>query len=301
MLSSAENRLPAPLWATSRANAANWPKGGIGGGQRIETPYDDEARWSEKRGKGWVGYKLQLTETNDEDQPHLITDIAVTPATHYDSTVLPDIRERQQQRGVLPSERYGDSSYISGPLIAQGKLLGEDMIGPMRTTSTPQSRLPDGLTHADFLIDFEARQVTCPGGNTALIISSGSSGRQAVFARKTCADCPLQPRCCTGKTEGRTLHFQPHYQETQAARARQETQAFKEAYARHRPEVEGCLSALVRGHGIRICRYIGQAKNHLRALFVGVAVNLARAAAWRAGRRHRPKRLGLALAAVASG
>lgn len=274
---------------------------GVGGGERIETPYDDEARWSEKRGKGWVGYKLQRTETDDEDKPHLITDIAVTPSTQYDSTVLPDIRERQQQRGVLPSERYGDSSYISGPLIAEGRLLGEELIGPMRTTSTPQSRLPNGLTHADFIIDFEAGKVTCPGGNTTLITSSGTSGRQAVFSRKTCAECPLRPRCCTGKTEGRTLHFQPHYQETQEARARQETQAFKEAYARHRPEVEGCLSALVRGHGIRICRYIGEKKNHLRALFVGVAVNLARAAAWRAGQRHRPKRLGLALASPASG
>jgi transposase len=37
---------------------------GIGGGERIETPYDDEARWREKRGKGWVGYKLQVSETD---------------------------------------------------------------------------------------------------------------------------------------------------------------------------------------------------------------------------------------------
>jgi len=277
------------------------PKGGIGGGERIETPYDDEARWSEKRGSGWVGYKLQVTETDDADKPHLITDIAVTPATQYDSTALPDIRARQQARGVLPRERYGDSGYISGTLLAEGRLLGEELIGPMRTTSTPQSRLPDGLTHTDFQIDFEYGQVTCPGGHTTLIISSGSSGQQAVFPRKICAECPLRPRCCTGKTEGRTLHFQPHYQETQEARVRMTTEVFKEAYRQHRPEVEGCLSALVRGHGIRLCRYIGQAKNHLRALMVGVAVNLARAAAWLSGKRHRPKRPGLALAVVASG
>jgi transposase len=277
------------------------PKGGIGGGARIETPYDDQARWSEKRGAGWVGYKLQVTETDDADTPHLITDIAVTPATQYDTTALPDIRERQQARGVLPSERYGDSGYISGTMIAEGRLLGEELIGPMRTTSTPQSRMENGLTHADFQIDFHAGQVICPGGQTTLIISSGSSGQQAVFPRKICADCPLRSRCCTGKTEGRTLHFQPHYAETQEARARQETPAFKEAYRQHRPEVEGCLSALVRGHGIRVCRYSGQAKNHLRALFVGVAVNPARAAAWLAGRRHRPKRQGLALAVPAGG
>ena len=277
------------------------PKGGVGGGDRIETPYDPEARWSEKRGEGWVGYKLQVTETEDEDQPHLITDIAVTPATQYDGSALPAIRERQQQRNVLPGERYADCSYISGTMIADGRPLGEDLIGPMRPTSTPQSRLPDGFTHADFSIDFDAGQVTCPGGHTTLIISSGSSGQQAVFPRKTCAACPLRARCCTGQKEGRALHFQPHYHETQAARARQETKAFKDAYNQHRPGIEGCLSALVRGHGIRTCRYTGQAKNHLRALFVGVAVNLRRAARWLSGIRHRPKRQGLALAAVASG
>jgi transposase len=217
------------------------PKGGIGGGERIETPYDPEARWSEKRGDGWVGYKLQVTETEDYDKPHLITDIAVTPATQYDGTALPAIRERQQQRDVLPAERYADCGYISGTLIAAGRPLGEELIGPIRAVSTPQSRLPDGLTHADFQIDFESGVVICPGGHTTLIISSGSSGKQAVFARKTCAACPLFSRCCTGKKEGRVFHFQPHYQETQAARKRQETQAFKDAYRQHRP---GCEAAI---------------------------------------------------------
>ena len=97
------------------------------------------------------------------------------------------------------------------------------------------------------------------------------------------------------------MHFHPQYHETQAARRRQATKAFKDAYNQHRPGIEGCLSALVRGHGIRVCRYTGQAKNHLRALFVGVAVNLRRAARWLAGIRHRPKRQGLALATVGSG
>jgi hypothetical protein len=73
------------------------------------------------------------------------------------------------------------------------------------------------------------------------------------------------------------------------------TDEFKAAYGKHRAPVEGCLSALVRGQGIRRCRYVGQEKNHLRALFVGVAVNLRRSAAWRAGLRHRPQRSGLPL------
>jgi len=275
---------------------------GIGGGERIETPYDDEARWSEKRGKGWVGYKLQVSETEDADKPHLICDIAVTEATKPDSVALADIQARQQQRQLVPRERYVDSGYVGGNTIAASRLLGEDLLGPLRRGSSPQQRLPDGLTHADFQVDWDAKQVTCPQGHTTVIFPAGKlHDYQATFAAKICRDCPLRPRCCAGTKEGRSLRFGAYYPETVAARERQETQAFKEAYKQHRPEVEGCLSALVRGHGIRLCHYIGQAKNYLRALFVGVAVNLARAAAWRAGKRHRPKRLGLALAEAASG
>src|SRR5262249_4966299 len=181
---------------------------------------------------------------------------------------------RQQQRKVLPKERYIDSGYVGGNTIAASRLL-EDLVGPLRRGSSPQQRQKDGLTHADFQVDWDAKQVTCLQGHTTLIFPAGKlNDYQATFAAKLCRACPLRARCCAGTKEGRSLRFGAYYPETVAARERQETAAFKEAYKQHRPEVEGCLSALVRGHGIRLCRYIGQAENHLRALFVGVAVNL---------------------------
>jgi transposase len=246
---------------------------------------------------------LQLTETDDADHPHLITDIAITPAPQHDMPALPEIRARQAQQGTLPRERFVDSGYMSGEHLKDGRVVGEELLGPIRTTVTPQSRLPDGFSYADFLIDFEQREVTCPAGHATLMISSGKNGVQAIFPRKVCATCPLRSRCCTGAKEGRALTFSSHYQETQEARQRQQTEAFKTNYRAHRPGVEGCLSALVRGQGIRTTHYVGQAKNHLRALFVGTAVNLARSAAWRAGYRpkKRPARLGLLLGGGANG
>lgn len=151
------------------------------------------------------------------------------------------------------------------------------------------------FSHANFQIDVTAKLVRCPNGQTAPIERSGVHGTQATFRAATCAACPLRARCCTGKKEGRTLRFGPHYPETQAARKRQLSDDFKIKYRAHRGGVEGCLSALVRGQGIRTTRYDGQTKNHLHALFVGAAVNLARSAAWRSGYRPKkyPPRLGL--------
>jgi transposase len=283
------------VWAIQYARADDghmrWVDHPASGGTKIvETPYDPDAHWATKRGQDWVGYKLQVTETDDEGYPHLITDIAVTEAAAYDSTAVPAIRERQHVNDTLPGQRFADCAYISGELIKDGRPLGEDLVGPIRDTVTPQTRLADGLTHDDFEIDFEGGTVTCPAGHAASIFATGNYGSQATFPADTCRACPLRPRCWmgNGKKSGRTLRFGPHYHETQAARKRWQTGDVKQQYAKHRGGVEGCLSALVRGQGCRTTRYDGQDKNHLRALLVGSAVNLARSARWRAG--HRPKK-----------
>jgi transposase len=278
------------------------PTGDHGGANAIETPYDPEARWSKKGSFNWIGDKLQVTETDDEGLPHLITDIDLTAATDADFTALEEIRERQKARDVLPSERYADSGYISGPNIKDGREeYGEDLIGPMRDVHTAQSKRADGLTHADFHIDLIAGRAICPAVIEVSIITWGDGTRQATFPARFCQTCPLQERCCTGKTEGRSLRFGPAYEETQAARRRQKTEAFKTKYRQHRGGVEACLSTLVHGHGIRRNRYYRRATNRIRALCTAAALNLARAAAWRAGyrpKKHQPN-LGLAAAEAA--
>lgn len=280
------------------ATVAWTPTGDHGGADAIESPYDPEARWSKKGSFNWIGDKLQVTETDDEGLPHLITDIDLTPATDADFTALDDIRERQEARGVLPSERYADSGYISGPTIKDGRAnYGEDLIGPIRDVTTPQSKRPDGLIQADFQIDLLSGQVICPGGIEVFMTKGGDGTREASFPARLCQTCPLGERCYTGTKGGRTLRFGPAYEETQAARQRQKTEAFKTKYRRHRGGVESCLSALVHGHGIRRNRYDRRVKNRLRALCTAAALNLTRAAAWRAGyrpRKHQPN-LGLAV------
>ena len=40
----------------------------------ITSPYDHEARFSTKRGESWVGYKVHLTESCDDDLKNLRPD-----------------------------------------------------------------------------------------------------------------------------------------------------------------------------------------------------------------------------------
>jgi transposase len=269
---------------------------GYDGTAQIQSPHDPQARWSKKGNSSWVGYKLQVSETDDDELPHLITDIALTSSVEGDTTALKAIAERQEARAVLPSERYVDQAYVSGGTLQASAERAEDLIGPApKTDPSPQARMADGLTQAHFLLDLETRVATCPAGAVAPGHEHKDGTIRFEFDAARCGGCELRPRCCTGKG-GRRLTTSPGHRALVAARERQETEVFKSAYRAHRGGVEGCLSALVRGHGIRVNRYIGQAKNELRALFVGAAVNVRRAARWLAGKRPQVRRPGLGLA-----
>jgi transposase len=257
------------------------------GHAQIQTPHDPDARYSKKRVQEWVGGKVQVTETDDDDQPHLITDIAATCSSHTDYTALPEIQARLQERQCLPAQQYADSGYLSGPNLAHSVDSGIDLIGPVFSVVSQQSKIPQGITTDQFEIDLDNLQARCPGGFAAQPDFGWAGKIRFRFPLEICAQCALRPRCCTGKG-GRTLCVGRTYPLLQAARQRQTTEAFKKDYHQHRSGVEGCLSSLVRGHGLRVSRYISHRKRHLQALFSGAAANLKRVAHWLAGERpHR--------------
>ena len=64
-----------------------------------------------------------------------------------------------------------------------------------------------------------------------------------------------------------------------AARRRQQTDDFKDRYAK-RAGIEGTISQGVRAFGLRRSRYMGQTKTHLQHMLTAVAMNLARFVAW---------------------
>ena len=79
---------------------------------RIVSPYDPDARSSRKRNLVWLGYKVHLTETCDQDPtcPHLVTHVETTPATLQDLEALAPIGEQLRAKALAPASHYGGSS-----------------------------------------------------------------------------------------------------------------------------------------------------------------------------------------------
>lgn len=254
------------------------PSGRGKGKDLIVTPHDSDARYSEKRGKDWVGYKLQLTETAEDDVTcQFITDIDAVAATTHDSEVVEDIHERLTARHLKPNEHYVDQAYTSGPNLAGSDGCGIALLGPVASDTAGK---PEGYRQSDFELDFAAQQATCPQGKVSAVWyerpqPDGFVGAEIQF-KTQCEGCPVRAQCAPGK-RGRTLKVSPYHEILNQRRAEQKTQDFKERMKR-RPAVEGTISELTRVHGARRARYRGLKKGRLQALFTGAAANLKRLA-----------------------
>src|SRR6266853_1313312 len=106
----AEGALLRQLFAQhyeQRGQQIHWRDGpAVSNEDRIVSPYDPEARASRKRDTVWLGYKVHLTETCDQDPgcPHLITHVETTVATLQDTEVLAPIQEHLRAKEVAPAE-----------------------------------------------------------------------------------------------------------------------------------------------------------------------------------------------------
>jgi transposase len=256
----------------------------------LESPYEPEARYGEKRGLSWIGYKVHLTETCDRDRPHLVTHVRTTIATEADVTQLAAIHAGLARVELLPARHVVDAGYVrSRNLVASRAVYQVDLVGPTYEDRQWQARAKQGFDVAHFRVDWARQAVTCPQGRTSARWSETRTARghtmvTVAFAPADCTPCAVRARCTRAKALPRSLTLQPQaeHEAIQAARQRQVTAEFAAEYAR-RAGVEGTLSEGVRAHGLRRARYRGLRKTHLQHVATAAAMNLGRLDNWLTG------------------
>jgi transposase len=75
------------------------------------------AHLGKKRSTMWTGYKIHLSETCEEDLPHLITHVVTTAAPRTDEAMTESIHAGMQQADVLPGRHVMDSGYVSSQML----------------------------------------------------------------------------------------------------------------------------------------------------------------------------------------
>ena len=269
--------------------AVHWRKAGNlpSGALMINSPQDAEARYSEKQGHSWIGYKDHVTETCDAEFPHLIVNVETTPAPVPDCVMIAPIHESLAQKDLLPGEHVVDGGYVDiDNTVTSRDLHQVTLIGPMRQDSSWQARQQTGHDLSRFQVDWAAQQVTCPQGKPSRewfsrIDASGKEEITVRFDKKVCADCPTRTQCTRSAQGPRALHLQaqPYHDLLQQMRQDEANGSLTERY-KIRAGIEGTISLAVRTYDLRFSRYLGLAKTRMQNIFTAIAINLSRLADW---------------------
>lgn len=259
--------------------------------ERFNSPYDSQAHFANKGSRSWQGYKVHLTETCDDDAPHLITHARTNPAAQGDIEAMVPIHTALIAKQLQPQEHFVDTGYVSTDLmLTQSKETGIEVVGPVRPITQWQGSVEGAFTSQDFQIDWKRKTVTCPQGQLSRkwCARQDAAGRNIIsvrFARRDCLDCPVRPRCTRNVSgQPREITLLPEVLHLARAEQRvvQQSPEWKQAY-RRRAGIEGTISQGVRTYGLRRARYRGQAKTELQEGCVASAINIQRVAAWFAG------------------
>ena len=268
------------------------------GKDRIASPYDTDARYAEKRGTAWTGYKAHYGETVSDPalddpatgmpaHPSIVTCAETTRAAVPDATMTPVIHDRLGQAGLAPGEHAVDSGYASADHLVAAREDGITMITPLLPDPGWQAR-EGGFTSRDFTIDWDARQATCPQGTASRTwnptVNKGAQVIVVQFPAAACRACPARDKCTRSASRGRQLTLRPRHvhEAVTDARAQQETSQWKAQYA-SRAGVEGLMRQATHVTGIRHARYLGLPKTALEHNIAAAALNLIRLDDWHNG------------------
>jgi hypothetical protein len=229
---------------------------------RVISTVDPEARHAHKTvHRRQDGFKDHIAVEPDTG---IITDCALTKANgpdNHEAVVGLALLENED----TPVRVLGDSAYGTGAARAALRKARHTAVIKPNPLRAP---VPGGFTSDDFVIDFDARTVTCPAGHTLPIPLSGGVG-----FKKRCRSCPLATRCTTA-ANGRKLTISEHEPLLRAARSQARDPRWQVEYRQHRPMVERSIAWLTRGN--RKVRYRSVTKNDHWLHHRSAALNLRR-------------------------
>lgn len=240
----------------------------------IWSPHEPEVRCGKKGHRRWLGYKVHVTETAEDEGMNFMTDVETVPAAEADIQALERIQARLKAQGLTPREQYVDQSYVSGRTLAESEAQGIKLMGYVQENPGGKGCFPQSA----FQVDLEKREAICPAGQRATCWTRRRQrdGQWATVIRfgSSCETCALRAQWTNGKGR-RSLTIHANHQQLAARRAEMRTPAFREAMKRRAP-IEGTISVLVRRTGMRRARYRGLSNVRLQHLFQATAINVIR-------------------------
>src|SRR5262249_40098565 len=109
--------------------------------QKIESPYDPEARYRHKRDTTWPGYLVHVTETYEPEAVHLLTRVATTTAAVPEAQCTEPIEAALRAKDVARGKPLVEAAYSDAELLVTSReQRGIERLGPPRPNTSWQTR-----------------------------------------------------------------------------------------------------------------------------------------------------------------
>lgn len=240
---------------------------------RLISLTDPQARHGRKtKSQTFDGFKIHLL---GDAVSGLILSLTVTSGNVHDSQPAHRLIRRATELHAALERVLADTAYGGARLrhVAR-RNLGVTLVAPPPPVEEKEGK----LRKANFVIDFEHAQATCPNGITSedmrQVWSSEHNTHAPLFVwpKTTCDHCPLSDTC-RGKEKGsRRLALHPYEQDLRRAREEWEEPELRETY-RARSQGERLINEVIR-HGGRQARAFGLKAAQLQAHAIAMACNL---------------------------
>ena len=146
------------------------------------------------------GRQSHLTETCDDDLPHLITHVETTIGPAADGAATPRIHAALQQRGCFPAPISWTPAFLTPNSGRESGALRRGSAGthpPRLSLASPRGA---GFDAQHFQIDWDRQHATCPAGKTSMswtpaVDNRGNAVIKVKFSTKDCRRCDHMSAC----------------------------------------------------------------------------------------------------------
>ena len=234
-----------------------------------QSPFDPDATYIQKNGKGYSGYSTNITETaNPDNDVQMITHVHTQPNIHSDKAFLNEELDALKEKTDM------------NMLVVDGGYAGEQMREKVQAKGV--AFIETGLkgkepktNSAAFEIDETKGILRCPMGKEPIRTRIKSEKAQALFSHEDCKGCPYADQCFAKKQKkGMKVDIALKRYERDKRRAYMQTEAFREK-KNLRPAIEGTISAMKRT-GLNWIKVRGLVRVQMTVIFNAVGCNLKR-------------------------
>ena len=234
-----------------------------------QSPYDPDATYIKKNGKGYSGYSANITETaNPDNEVQMIANVHTQPNIHSDKAFLNKELDALKEKTDM-NMLVVDGGYAGEETREKVQAKGVEFIETGLKGREPKT------DSAGFEIDETKGIIQCPMGKEPIRTKIKNGKAQALFSHEDCRDCPYADKCFAKKQKkGMKVDIELKRYERDKRRASMQTKEFLKK-RNLRPAIEGTISGMKRT-GLNRIRVRGLIRVSMDVMFNAIGCNLKR-------------------------